>query len=223
MTAAGTSRGKRTLRFSLALFILLVIAVFGGRVQSSSAAVTWNPIGSYTIAFTCTSGCDGTFVHSMDITSFDKNTGNFSGVGFYNPDPSYSWNATGNVTGSTITIHIVYTGSNAGYTVDVTGTIASNGTLSGAATGPGQTFTFASTSGAASAGAQYGSSQLDSEHCGLLKTSKNVVNVSFRMINDYDSGVAGNAWANDTMHREIRIWQVSPGIFCGTVTDTSKL
>src|SRR4029077_6191801 len=83
-------------------------------------------------------------------------------------------------------------------------------------------FNWATTSGAASMGAQYGSSQLDSLHCGLLKTSKNVVNVSFRMINDYDSGVLGNAWANDTVHREIRIWQVSPGIFCGTVTDTAK-
>src|SRR4029079_5117076 len=71
-------------------------------------------------------------------------------------------------------------------------------------------------------GPTYGSSQLDSSHCGLTKQSKNVVNVSFRMINDYDSGVQGNAWANDTVHREIRIWQVGPGILCGTVTDTAK-
>jgi hypothetical protein len=55
-----------------------------------------------------------------------------------------------------------------------------------------------------------------------VKTSKNVVNVSFRLIDDYDSGVAGNAWANDTVHRELRIWQVTPGMFCATVTDWGK-
>lgn len=85
----------------------------------------------------------------------------------------------------------------------------------------GESFTWATTAGAATVG-PYGSSQLDSSHCGLTKQSKSVVNVSFRLINDYDSGVQGNAWANDTVHREIRIWQVSPGIFCGTVTDTAK-
>jgi hypothetical protein len=225
MPAATPSQKRRRMprtRLMLALTAVLAVAAIGARVQSTAAAVSWNPIGSYTIAFTCTSGCDGVFPHTMDVTSFDKNTGAFSGVGHYNPDVSYTWNLTGTLTGSAFTAHIVYTGSNPGYALDLTGTIAGNGTLSGTATGPGQTFTFASTSGAASAGAQYGSAQLDSSHCGLTKQSKNVVNVSFRMINDYDSGVGGNAWANDTMHREIRIWQVSPGIFCGTVTDTSK-
>ena len=72
--------------------------------------------------------------------------------------------------------------------------------------------------------ARYGSDQLDSSRCGLTKQSKNVVNVSFRLINDYDSGVHGNAWANDTVHRELRIWRISPtgNTYCATQTDTAK-
>jgi hypothetical protein len=205
------------------LSAVLMIAIVAGRAQSASAAVPWNPIGSYTIAFTCTSSCSGVYSHTMDITSYDSGTGAFSGVGHYNADTSYTWNLTGVLTGSSLTFHIVYTGSNAGYTLDGTGTVATDGSLSGtASSNSGQTFTWATTAGASTAGPNFGSGPLDSSHCGLTKQSKNVVNVSFRMINDYDSGVLGNAWANDTMHREIRIWQVSPGIYCGTVTDTSK-
>ncbi len=77
-------------------------------------------------------------------------TGDFSGTGFYNANNSYTWTVTGNVSGSSFTFHIVYTGSNPGYTLDSTGPIASDGSLSGTTTGPGQTFTFISTSGAAS-------------------------------------------------------------------------
>jgi probable HAF family extracellular repeat protein len=78
--------------------------------------------------------------------------------------------------------------------------------------------------GAATPPPRYGSAQLDPSHCGLTKQSRNVVNVSFRMIDDYDSGVHGNAWANDTVHRELRIWRISPtgNTFCATVTDTAK-
>jgi hypothetical protein len=219
----GTTR-RAGLRAALLFSLILALGLLAAGTTANAAASQWNPVGSYTIAFTCTAGCTGTYDHTMDITSYDSTTGNFSGVGHYNGDLTKTWNITGVLTGSSFTFHIVYTNTFAGYNFDGTGTIAPNGTLSGLA-GPstfGESFTWASTAGAATAGPNYGSSQLDSSHCGLTKQSKNVVNVSFRMINDYDSGVLGNAWANDTMHREIRIWQVSPGIFCGTVTDTSK-
>jgi hypothetical protein len=224
MLRARVMRGKPATRAGLVLATLVLagLALVAGQTRASAATTAWNPIGSYTIALVCTAGCSGTYPHTMNVTAYDSGTGNFSGTGHYNPEPSYTWNVNGNTTGSAITFHIVYTGSNPGYTIDATGTIAADGSLSGTATGPGQSFTWSSTSGHASAGPNYGSSQLDSSHCGLTKQSKNVVNVSFRMINDYDSGVQGNAWANDTMHRELRIWQVSPGIFCATVTDTSK-
>jgi hypothetical protein len=89
----------------------------------------------------------------MDITvvTLATDPGAFSGSGFYNPDPSYTWAVTGHLNGSVIDFHILYTGSNAGYTVDTdTGLIAADGTLSGTAhSNGGQTFDWASTAGAA--------------------------------------------------------------------------
>ena len=36
-----------------------------------------------------------------------------------------------------------------------------------------------------------------------------VVNVTFALTNDADSGFGGNAWASDTIHRSLRIWGFS--------------
>jgi hypothetical protein len=53
-----------------------------------------------------------------------------------------------------------------------------------------------------------------------------VVNVNYTLKNDYDSGVAGNAWANDTINRHLQIRQVgrsaptSATQYCAMVDDT---
>jgi hypothetical protein len=107
----------------------------------------WNVKGDYTIDYTLTN--DGTYSHVYTIDTVNRFTGDFSGTGHYVPDPSYTEVITGKVTGSNIVFHVLYTGSNAGYTVDATGTIADDGTLSGTATGPGQTFTWVASSGKA--------------------------------------------------------------------------
>jgi hypothetical protein len=49
-------------------------------------------------------------------------------------------------------------------------------------------------------------------------TAKTLVNVSFNVVNDYDSGFAGNAWANDTISRNLRVWQVG-STYCAQVSD----
>ncbi len=52
-----------------------------------------------------------------------------------------------------------------------------------------------------------------------------VVNVNYTLKNDYDSGVAGNAWANDTINRHLQIRQVgntapnSTTQYCAMVDD----
>lgn len=71
----------------------------------------------------------GLYPHTMTITSFDQNTGEFSGTGVYDTDPLYTWTVTGKVDGNKITYTIVYTGTNAGYTVDAVGTISSDGKI----------------------------------------------------------------------------------------------
>ena len=51
---------------------------------------------------------------------------------------------------------------------------------------------------------------------------KLVANVNYTLVNDYDSGVAGNAWANDTINRHLQVWQVGAGTFCAVVNDTGS-
>src|SRR5689334_829146 len=52
---------------------------------------------------------------------------------------------------------------------------------------------------------------------------KRLVNVHYTLVNDYDSGFAGNAWANDTIQRQLRIWKSKVGgKFCAQVRDTGS-
>jgi hypothetical protein len=69
----------------------------------------------YQLDFVCTSGCSGTYTHTMLISTFDE-TG-FSGNGYYNANNAYTWDVTGT---SIDTFTLVYTGINAGYTVTCT-------------------------------------------------------------------------------------------------------
>ena len=45
-----------------------------------------------------------------------------------------------------------------------------------------------------------------------------VINVVQKVLNDNDSGVAGNAWAYDDFVRQIQVVKTSPGWFCATVS-----
>ena len=139
------------------LFVSIIIAAFAVAVpvfacgQQQPHNRCWDLRGEYVIDFTCTSGCSGVYTHTMDIESITVPSGAFSGTGYYNADHSYTWNVNGTLTGTALTFTILYTGSNSGYTVNASGAIASDGTLSGTATGPGQTFTWQSISGKADA------------------------------------------------------------------------
>ena len=89
-----------------------------------------------------------TYTHEMRITSFDVDSGIFTGDGEYIAGPGwvpgYTWTLVGLVVDTTITFDIVYTGIDSGYTVAATGEIAQNGFfMSGDATGtPTQTATW---------------------------------------------------------------------------------
>ena len=136
----------------LALLVISAMALalpISAKVDRVTEEGNWYLDGTYVIAYTCTSGCSGVYTHTMIIDSMDVDTGEFSGHGYYNPNNAYTWNVTGNITDSDITFHILYTGLNPGYKVDAIGTIDSDGNLSGTATGPGQAFTWQTTSGTA--------------------------------------------------------------------------
>ena len=44
-----------------------------------------------------------------------------------------------------------------------------------------------------------------------------IVNVTFKVINDLDSGTAGNNWATDNYNKSVKVWQQSDGTFCAVV------
>jgi hypothetical protein len=114
---------------------LLLTLVFATNV---SAAENWKLSGNYTITFTCTSGCGGNYVHTMNVSLYDNNDGTFSGTGYYNTNPSITWTVTGDVTGDTIGFLVDYNGS--AYYVDADGTIAMDGAMSGSAVSSSQAF-----------------------------------------------------------------------------------
>lgn len=49
-----------------------------------------------------------------------------------------------------------------------------------------------------------------------------VVNVSYELTNDADSGFAGNEWANDTIQRTLQIWQQPDGSYCAVAGDSGS-
>jgi len=122
------------------LFSIIGLAVFAFAI-SASAAENWRLSGDYTITFTCTSGCGGDYVHTMNVSLYDNNDGTFSGTGYYNVNPSITWSVAGDVTGDTIEFSINYNGST--YYVDADGTIAMDGTMSGTAVSATQAFNWA--------------------------------------------------------------------------------
>lgn len=104
----------------------------------------WNLVGSYVITFNCPTCVP----HNITITSYNPYTGVLSGDGTYAANPAYTWTVSGKVTGNAIAMQILYTGQGAGYHVDLTGTIAANGTMSGWATdSSGGQFSWVTTSG----------------------------------------------------------------------------
>jgi len=58
-------------------------------------------------------------------------------------------------------------------------------------------------------------SQINHSAC---PSGKLVVNVTQKIINDNDSGVAGNAWAYDDIIRHIQVVKTAPNTFCATLS-----
>ncbi len=163
---------------NITIFTLILISALLAVPNTSNAVANWDLTGTYGIDYVCTSGCSGTYSHTLIVTAMDLVSGDFSGNGFYNSNPGYTWTAAGNVNGSDFTMNLVYTGINAGYTVDLVGTIAGDGSLSGTAvSSSGQTFTFSSASGNAAMieGMVYGGGQIIEQIVGEKRTDWNKI------------------------------------------------
>ncbi len=118
---------------------ITVLAVAAGIMFSGSAqAVTpaWNTTGSYDVAFTCVTGCSGSYTHDLELTQ--DSSGNLTGSGGYpaNTTNVYTWVLTsGTVSGNSVDFLANYTATPDAVTpqtvMHVTGTVAGDGSISG--------------------------------------------------------------------------------------------
>jgi Ca2+-binding RTX toxin-like protein len=133
---------------------LISLSVIASSLAFASPAFAVNPEynlqgQSFTVNFTCVTGCAGTYPHQMNVTTQNA-AGDFSGTGYYIADPTYTWNVTGNITENKIDYTLDYTGQQPNYQLDAQGTITPNGAMSGTATDNlSRTFTWDATAGSA--------------------------------------------------------------------------
>src|SRR5208283_4286367 len=132
----------------------------------------------------------GVYPHTMIISSFNPCTRAFSGTGYYNVDPTYTWTVTGIESGNTLTLSfsILYTGTGAGYAVSAVGTIASCTSMSGTA--------------------------VDSNSLSATWTATKAtlaVNVSWLVLNDEDYRWGAGCWALDSGLMSVQVWQMPDG------------
>lgn len=133
----------RKLIGATALLALMMVAFAGAAEPGNAAPRPTALAGNIAIDYHLLGG--DTWSHLYTIDRFDPATGAFSGTGHYIPDPSYTEIITGTLQGNVVTFHILYTGTNANYTVDAMGTVDACGQLAGIAASPGQGFTWTGT------------------------------------------------------------------------------
>lgn len=98
--------------------------------QTGNCMTNWNVSGNYTIGFTLAND-SSEYVHDATLTQTGTSV---SGSGGYpaGSSHSYAWNVTsGTVSGSTVNLTVTYTYGAPGTVMNMIGTIAPDGTLSG--------------------------------------------------------------------------------------------
>ena len=166
------NRGVKRIKTKVAIAITAVGLILGGgglsivMLSTAHASVPtvpggWQITAPSTVDFTCGGGH---YIHTLD-TVLQNSSGSFTGTGHYNPDASYTWNASGNVTGDNLSFTITYTGTAAGSVYNLAGTIASDGSVSGVVDSNCQSFTMPAGSLTRFEGnhGQYVSSQTDKQ------------------------------------------------------------
>ena len=127
-------KAKNSLRKHISVIAVTVFGL-GFFASSALAATPWNLNGNYEIAFTCTSGCSGTYTHETTISG-QNNSGNFNITGGYpvsGPPYDFAWSGTGNVSGNAVTMNVTYTSGADTTNTDMAmnGTVSPSGTMSG--------------------------------------------------------------------------------------------
>ncbi|MFC1622567.1 hypothetical protein ACFL1Y_01045 [Patescibacteria group bacterium] len=116
------------------ILTIAVITAFAFSVASVGTAFepipdAWKIQGEHSIVFTCGGG---EYNHTL--------TDGFPGSGTYDANNAYTWDMTGSIIGDVLNFTMVYTGVNAGYTLNGVGTISPDGSINGTTDGNCQTF-----------------------------------------------------------------------------------
>jgi hypothetical protein len=121
------------------VFLGAAVALSGLLVMAGIASAAWTAnAGPHSITFGCL-GSGTLYYHTID-TLVDDGSGTFSGTGHWNNDANYTWTINGTVAGTSVLFTIVYTGTNAGYTLNGVGTMAADGSANGTVDNNCQTF-----------------------------------------------------------------------------------
>jgi hypothetical protein len=132
----------KKLAISFGLLALLASTV------SLATVPNWDISGVWQLNYSCTSGCSGDYFHTMNVTSFNRDTGVFSGTGVWNGSAAYTWVVNGVVSGNNVQFSIRYTGGNPGYQIDFNGEVMLGGTpITGLANATGYQDAFITLSG----------------------------------------------------------------------------
>ncbi len=196
---------------------MLAVVFTSATSVSAASRPRWDLRNTYTVDFTCTLNCSGTTSHTMVINTENFVTGDFSGTGVKNGDPSVTWTITGNQQSYDVTFHILYTGVGAGYTIDGKGLVKPAGNLDGSATSSNnEKFKWLTTSGLAKLIDLDYQDQLKPANCGVAANAVPLIDVRQQVINDADSGIT-NYWAFDAYERHIRVWNTGGATHCALV------
>ncbi|HSW42344.1 MAG TPA: PxKF domain-containing protein [Patescibacteria group bacterium] len=132
--------------------VLLSVALALPASTLAHTSPTWNLDGTYTIPFTCVTGCPSPpdYPYSVTLTGTSDATGAFTGTGYFiEGSGSPAVTVVGQVTGWDVVLHFSYLAPYESYNPWVlTGKIDQNGGMSGTAhDGQGRTFTWRTTAG----------------------------------------------------------------------------
>lgn len=208
----------------IALAALLAMPLAVALPAQAILTPSWDVTGHWVVGFQL----GGTYLHDMDLVQ--DSSGNITGSGGYlagSPSYSYAWSViSGSVVGNTFTLDMVYTTVNEaqGAVTHMTGTIMADGTMNGNWNdnylGGYRAGTWSTVSGTANmTGVTGWGTELSASAC-VGKTGSPVVNITQKVVNDVDSGLAGN-WAIDNYNRHVQVWRTgskTSNTYCALVT-----
>lgn len=159
---------------------VMMLGLFVFASPALAVAPNWTLDNSTAIAIVF--GCGASFYsHTLNTVLQDGN-GDLVGTGTYDPNPGYTWDLVGNISGDNITFTITYTGLSAGSVYNSVGVIAEDGSISGTTDSNCQSFSMLAGSATA----------LDEDEDGVLDEEDYCLGTTDD--SEWSEGIGQNRW-----------------------------